>query len=201
MEYQIVIGGGVFDLADLVSDRLTGGWEPIGGPFIDNTGCGRHDICQAMIRKPKKSRVTKEVSKECYVTAKGVILNKDQTVAFEQFWTAFALPKDKAKAADSWHALGVGPKILPAIIAGAEREAKARPAMVADGRTPKWAQGWLSGRRWEDGAAGGGGIRPWHETGPGIEAKGKEYGIEQGDMETPYFYQKIKAEARDRGEL
>jgi hypothetical protein len=33
---------------------------------------------------------------------------------------------------------------------GAKFAAEERKKIVAEGRTPKMAQGWLSGRRWED---------------------------------------------------
>jgi len=155
-----------------------------------------------MIRKPKTAKKSKaEIPEGCYQASNGNILNPAQTDAFEQFWKAFNYPRSKAEAASSWYRLRVTPKLLASILEGAAREASARPAMVEDGRAPKMAQGWLSSRRWEDGAVGNETLKLWHETGPGIEAKGKEYGIEQGDLEPAYWYQKIKAEARNRGEL
>jgi len=36
------------------------------------------------------------------------------------------------------------------IIPAAARYCVSRPAIIANRDTPKWAQGWLSSRRWED---------------------------------------------------
>jgi hypothetical protein len=54
---------------------------------------------------------------------------------FEDFWETFNLRTGKAEAAD--------------------REAEGRALLVAKGRTPKWAKGWISARRWEDWEDGG----------------------------------------------
>jgi hypothetical protein len=35
-------------------------------------------------------------------------------------------------------------------VSAAEAEALGRAELVANGHTPKWAQGWITGRRWED---------------------------------------------------
>jgi len=43
--------------------------------------------------------------------------------------------------------------LVNTICLAAEAEAKARPGIIAEGRIPKYAQGWISGRRWEDQAA------------------------------------------------
>ncbi|MCK4463344.1 MAG: hypothetical protein KAU58_03430, partial [Candidatus Omnitrophica bacterium] len=40
--------------------------------------------------------------------------------------------------------------IVDKIIIAAEAEAKRRPNLKANGEKPKMAQGWLSGKRWED---------------------------------------------------
>lgn len=75
---------------------------------------------------------------------------------FEDFWETFNLRKGKAEAADAWlDVLDLTPDLACKIIQAAEREAEARPLLVAKGRTPKWAQGWISARRWEDWEDGG----------------------------------------------
>jgi hypothetical protein len=85
------------------------------------------------------------------VTSKGHKLAGKRLETFERFWRAFGLPKGKAEAAEAWRNI---PKLTDAlveqIVLAAEREAAAREQIVAAGKTPKWAQGWLSGRRWED---------------------------------------------------
>lgn len=71
--------------------------------------------------------------------------------SFLRFWDAFAFKKGKAEAIDAWAAIPVlTDTLVEQIISAARREAEQRPSLLAAGRTPKWAQGWLSGRRWED---------------------------------------------------
>ena len=41
-------------------------------------------------------------------------------------------------------------KTVNDIIVAAKAEAKRRPDLKSNGKTPKMAQGWLSGKRWED---------------------------------------------------
>lgn len=94
-----------------------------------------------------------DAAKASYRTKRGRQLQGTQLEAFERFWKTFAYAKGRAEAADAWLDLKPGDELLLAILAGAEREARARPALLAAKRTPKMAQGWLSGRRWEDGAA------------------------------------------------
>jgi hypothetical protein len=86
-----------------------------------------------------------------YLTKKKRKLKGRRLECFERFWKAFGYKNGKAEAADAWLDL---PKMLPSdyerIIAAAAEESLRRPGMVASGRSPKMAQGWLSGRRWED---------------------------------------------------
>jgi len=90
-----------------------------------------------------------------YLTAKKKKLTGKRLEAFEEFWVAFDYKKGKAPAADSWLAMPeLKPSIVALIVKAAETEAKNRPDMVADGKTPKMAQGWLTERRWEDEAQG-----------------------------------------------
>ncbi|HEU6436596.1 MAG TPA: hypothetical protein VE028_04030 [Nitratidesulfovibrio sp.] len=87
-----------------------------------------------------------------YRTKKGRILDGKRLDAFERFWSAFAYAKGKAEAADAWLDIPQLTEALVArIVAAAEREAAARPTLLASGRTPKMAQGWITARRWEDG--------------------------------------------------
>jgi hypothetical protein len=120
---------------------------------------------------------------EVYLTKKKRKLKGEQLSMFNSFWTTFAYQKGKAEAADAWLDLKVTSEMYTDIIAGASSEAAGRQALIADNRTPKMAQGWLSGRRWEDGANGVVSAAPWHTTAPGIRAKGLEYGIKEEDYE------------------
>jgi hypothetical protein len=71
--------------------------------------------------------------------------------SFEEFWDAFALKKGRADAADAWLDIpGLTAELAAIIIKAARKEAAARPSLAATNQSPKWAQGWLSSRRWED---------------------------------------------------
>ncbi len=69
---------------------------------------------------------------------------------FLTFWKAFNYPKGKAEAWSTWKKSGINADNFNEVISGAKATAKARPTLVARGQTPKMAQGWLSGLRWED---------------------------------------------------
>ena len=86
-----------------------------------------------------------------FLTRKKRKLKGKSLETFEQFWAAFDYKRGKAEAADAWLDIPSLPDSAVAlIIRGAEAEALSRPELVAMGRTPKMAQGWLSARRWED---------------------------------------------------
>lgn len=89
-----------------------------------------------------------------YKTKKGKTLRNGVLASFNEFWKAYSYTKGKAEAADSFLAV-YSPEVFQDILAGARAEAESRPSILKSGGTPKWAQGWLSGRRWED-----------HETSP-----------------------------------
>ena len=85
-----------------------------------------------------------------YLTKKKRKLSGEQLTSFLQFWEAFSYKRGKAEAADAWINLKVTRKLLPEIIKGAEAEAKNRSTIISKKLTPGMAEGWLSGRRWED---------------------------------------------------
>lgn len=88
---------------------------------------------------------------EVYLTKKGKKLSGKRLKTFLQFWDTFDHKSGKADAADIW--LGIPTltdSIMVDILSAAKIEAGNRPAWRAKGNTPKMAQGWLSGRRWED---------------------------------------------------
>lgn len=123
--------------------------------------------------------------------------------AFIEFWDAFAYKDGKREAADAWLDIDdltqelVDNEILPA----AQKEAERRPGLIAQKKTPKMAQGWLSARRWEDEGLDLGAVKvneqtgevqQWYETWAGIEEKGRELGIERGENEPPpVFKQRV----------
>jgi len=91
----------------------------------------------------------------CYVTKKGRRLTGKRLAAFERFWVAFNYKRGKAEAADAWYDIpALTDRLVDQIVQAAEAEAKARPSLIAAGHTPKMAQGWISGRRWEDEPSG-----------------------------------------------
>jgi len=86
-----------------------------------------------------------------YLTRKKRKLTGKRLESFNRFWKAFAYPKGKAEAADSWYDIPqLTNQLVETIIAAAEREAKGRDRIIASGHVPKFAQGWLTGKRWED---------------------------------------------------
>lgn len=88
---------------------------------------------------------------ERYITKKKRVLTGKRLETFNRFWTAFSYPKGKAEAADAWLDIpSLTDSLVEVIVSAAKREAKNRPQLVAGGRTPKWAQGWITARRWED---------------------------------------------------
>jgi hypothetical protein len=93
---------------------------------------------------------SRPVNGKAYQAKSGRKLTGWQLHAFEQFWQAFGLRKDKASAADAWLKLKVTEDSLPEILDGARRECARRARAGPDDPKPKWPQGWLSGRRWED---------------------------------------------------
>ncbi len=86
-----------------------------------------------------------------YITKKKRKLNGKRYETFKMFWAAFNYRKGKAAAADSWIDIPtLTDSLMCDIINAAEMEAAQRPRLKKQGRTPKWAQGWITDRRWED---------------------------------------------------
>lgn len=83
-------------------------------------------------------------------TSKGHVLSGRSLELFNEFWNAFDYKKGRAEAAEAWWKIKPGEDLAREIIAGALSEASHRSQLISSGRTPKMAQGWLTGRRWED---------------------------------------------------
>lgn len=89
--------------------------------------------------------------KDFYLTKKKKRLSGKRLETFLQFWEAFDYKKGKAEASDVWFEFPpLTNTVVDKIITVAKREALDRPELISSGKTPKMAQGWLSGRRWED---------------------------------------------------
>ena len=89
-------------------------------------------------------------NEDFYLTAKKRKLTGERLTTFNQFMDTFGDKRGRAQAADVWIDLKITRKVFDDIIRGATRYAKQRATIQAQGHTPKMAQGWLSGRRWED---------------------------------------------------
>ncbi|WP_413832639.1 hypothetical protein [Desulfobacula sp.] len=90
-------------------------------------------------------------SKKIYTTKSGKKLTGKRLETFNQFWSAFDYKHGKAPAADSWLKIpSLTEAMVKEIIAAAKIEASRRPALIKTEGSPKWAQGWLTERRWED---------------------------------------------------
>jgi len=86
-----------------------------------------------------------------YLTKRGRKLTGWKLEAFNEFWKAFAYKKGRAEAADAWLSIPNLTRYQAGrIIDAAAKEAKSRRELIARGQTPKWAQGWITARRWED---------------------------------------------------
>lgn len=86
-----------------------------------------------------------------FLTKKGKKLSGKRLETFNLFWEAFNHKKGKAEAADAWLNIPtLTEAVVGQIVKAASSEASNRSAMIAEGRTPKMAQGWIAGRRWED---------------------------------------------------
>jgi hypothetical protein len=86
-----------------------------------------------------------------YITKKGKKLNGKRFEAFMQFWEAFNYKKGKAAAADAWLKIPeLTNTLVEQIILSAKNEASLRPEVIEKGSTPKWPEGWITDKRWED---------------------------------------------------
>ena len=107
---------------------------------------------------------------------------------FDDFWANYPKKVAKADARKAWlQTKDVRPdiaKLLSAITAACKTE----QWMKSGGSFIPYPATWLRGERWDD-------IhevvlpnvvneKPWHETASGIEAKGKEYGLEPSQFNT-----------------
>jgi hypothetical protein len=86
-----------------------------------------------------------------YTTKSGKKLTGKRLETFESFWRVFNFKNGKAAAADSWLKIPtLTDALVQDILFAAEIEASRRPELIKSGGSPKWAQGWLTERRWED---------------------------------------------------
>jgi hypothetical protein len=105
------------------------------------------DIEKEKTKKPSP----KKPSSEYLLTKKKRHLTGKRLESFLEFWNAFGYKKGKAEAADAWMDI---PELTRALVGtitdAAKRESDNRPTLLSLNRTPIYAQGWISARRWED---------------------------------------------------
>lgn len=100
---------------------------------------------------PQNEFAEDDNEEEFYLTKKKRKLSGKRLSSFILFWETFDYKKDKANAADSWLDIPkLTNQLVETICKSAKIEAENRPEIIKSGRTPIYAQGWISSRRWED---------------------------------------------------
>lgn len=116
-----------------------------------------------------------------YLTKRKRKLTGWKLSGFLRFWKTFAYKHGKAEAADAWLDIpDLSESKIEEIVQAAAIEARLRPALVARGGSPKWAQGWVSARRYEDEALQPAPPKGTQSSAPDETlAKAKRHGIER----------------------
>ena len=107
---------------------------------------------------------------------------------FDDFWANYPKKVAKADARKAWlQTKDVRPDITT-VINAVTAACKTEQWMKSGGAFIPYPATWLRGERWEDELEvvlpGVVNEKPWHETASGIEAKGKEYGLEPSQFNT-----------------
>ena len=109
----------------------------------------------------------------------------DDLKLFDQFWQAYPRKQNKPDAKKAWsQTIDARPSFSVLI-----------SAILEQSKTKTWVEGyiphpasWLRGHRWADETeiklAGVVNEKPWHETASGIEAKGKEFGLDPSQFDS-----------------
>lgn len=109
----------------------------------------------------------------------------DDLKLFDEFWNAYPKKQNKPDAKKAWSQTIEARPSLSALIAAILQQSKSETWM--NGYVPMPAS-WLRGHRWADEIevklAGVVNEKPWHETASGIEAKGKELGLDPSQFDT-----------------
>lgn len=94
-----------------------------------------------------------EKNEDFILSKKGKKLSGKRLNAFNRFWQSFNFKKGKADAIDAWLAIPqLTNDLVDEICLAAEKESRSRLKKMSTDNSykPKWAQGWISSRRWED---------------------------------------------------
>jgi hypothetical protein len=109
----------------------------------------------------------------------------DDLKLFDQFWNVYPRKQNKPDAKKAWRrTINARPELSTVI-----------SAVLDQCKSEQWMQGfiphastWLRGHGWNDKMSfdlpGVHNEKPWHETASGIEAKGKEYGLDPSQFAT-----------------
>jgi hypothetical protein len=102
-------------------------------------------------KKPSSKSSFEGDAQEGYKTKKKRNLTGRRLISFLEFWDAFGYKSGKAEAADAWLDIPeLTDSLVDRICNAARIERQRRDELKLQGRTPKMAEGWISGQRWED---------------------------------------------------
>jgi len=146
-------------IADIngVNDNINGVNVGINAAVSDLAGITSYENPQTKVKYSKRNKNLSALKNavdeklDYLITKKKRKLNGQRYQSFVLFWDAFGYKKGKAEAADAWLDIPqLTNSLVDKIILAAKTEAQNRPGLISENKTPKMAQGWLSGRRWED---------------------------------------------------
>ncbi len=149
------------------------------------------------IKELSLSKGDKGKKKEFYLTKKKRKLSGRRLETFNQFMDDFGYKNGRADAADAWLDIpSLTTTLVDTIYTAARAEKKRRPDLENRGSTPVMAQGWISGKRWEDeNVKGSGGTRKPEK----IDHLGRAYRIlmERGEKEFKKYAEKNGMDEND----
>jgi hypothetical protein len=136
---------------------------------------------------PKADRERWEAKREKAITAiqKELQKHSDDLKLFSEFWDAYPKKQNRPDAKKAWQQTILARPSLSVLIT----------AITKQSQSDAWLRGfiplpgsWLRGHRWNDETevklVGVVNEKPWHETASGIEAKGKELGLDPSAYRT-----------------
>jgi len=114
-------------------------------------------------------------------------LSAMQDPEFEEFWRSYPRKVAKADARKAWLQTRHLRPSLDVVLRSLKAACRSEQWMKGGGQFIPHASTWLRGERWEDEyevvMPDVVNEKPWYETGTGIEAKGKEYGLEPSQFD------------------
>ena len=130
------------------------------------------------IWEEKRERAIRAIDKE-------LAKHADDLKLFTEFWEAYPKKQNRPDAKKAWQQTILVRPSLSVLIT----------AITKQSQSDSWMRGfiplpasWLRGHRWEDEIevklVGVVNEKPWHETASGIEAKGKELGLDPSQFDS-----------------